>query len=119
MKHQKVFDRVLWLDHNEIISLPDDIFYECEKIEQINLAANQLEYVQHFLFADLESLEQVFLQDNKLNFMYGIFDLLAGMHFDTFFLYFSFLRADILALVNSRGLKLALFKSEGSPTLHP
>ena len=67
----KIEKRVLWLDHNEIRSLPDDIFYECENIEQINLAANQLEYVQHFLFADLEHLEQLFLQDNELRFIYG------------------------------------------------
>ena len=38
----------------------------------------------------------------------------AGMHFDTFSLYFSILRADISAQVNPRGLKLTLFESVGS-----
>ena len=43
---QKAFDtltklRVLWLDNNQIRSLPDDIFYNCEYLEQINLGANQ------------------------------------------------------------------------------
>ena len=36
----------------------------------------------------------------------------AGMHFDTFSLYFSTLRADISAPVNPRGLKSTLLKSE-------
>ena len=87
--------RVIWLDNNELKSLPDDIFYECVHIEQINLGANQeknlkflyilfisielffifmknfflnmkifnkLEYVQHYLFAELAELKQVFLQ---------------------------------------------------------
>lgn len=43
---QKAFDsltklRVLWLDNNQIRSLPDDVFYNCEHLEQINLGANQ------------------------------------------------------------------------------
>ena len=76
-KKWKIEKRVLWLDHNEIRSLPDDIFYECENIEQINLAANQLEYVQHFLFADLEHLEQLFLQDNELRFIFGFLILIS------------------------------------------
>ena len=36
----------------------------------------------------------------------------AGMHFDTFSLYFSTLRADISAPVNPRGLKSTLLESE-------
>ena len=38
----------------------------------------------------------------------------AGMHFDTFSLYFRTLRADISAPVNPRGLKSTLLESEGS-----
>ena len=38
----------------------------------------------------------------------------AGMHFDTFSLYSSTLRADISAPVNPRGLKLTLLESEDS-----
>ena len=39
---------------------------------------------------------------------------MAGMHFGTFSLYFSILKADISAPVNPRGLKLTLLESEGS-----
>ena len=38
----------------------------------------------------------------------------ADMHFDTFSLYSSTLRADISAPVNPRGLKLTLLESEDS-----
>ena len=38
----------------------------------------------------------------------------AGMHFDTFSLFSSTLRADISAPVNPRGLKLTLLESEDS-----
>ena len=40
--------------------------------------------------------------------------LSAGMHFDTFSLYFPTLRADISAPVSPGGLKSTLFESEGS-----
>ena len=40
--------------------------------------------------------------------------LKAGMHFDTFSLYFRTLRADISAPVNPRGLQSTLLESEGS-----
>ena len=63
--------KVLWLDHNLLKSLPDDVFFENqESLEQINLESNQLEFVQKFMLADLENLKQIFLQHNNIDFIH-------------------------------------------------
>ena len=67
---QKAFDtlaklRVLWLDNNQIRSLPDDVFYNCEHLEQINLGANQ-ETVQIIKNLGLRSFFDYY---NKLDFL--------------------------------------------------
>ena len=57
---------ILWLDYNEITSIPAEIFSNCVNLFDLSLSGNQIDTIHVHAFVGLTKLRELTLQNNRL-----------------------------------------------------